>query len=137
MDQFSLKDIVTPAGIIALGFLVRQFVEVLKGLFKWIDAGNERKVAITVALVAYIVWYLSYGTTPAVDGWLALTSWIAVSLAALGANSAIDAGQSMLARTLAKATTPLPEPDPPAVTDTPEFPPEVPWVPPTPEVPTP
>lgn len=112
MDQFSLKDIVTPAGIVALGLLVRQFVEVLKGLIGWIDAGNERKVVILSALGAYAWWFGTYGQSFSVDGWLALMSWIAVSLAAMGANSLIDAGQQTLARTLAKSAA---EPDVPTL----------------------
>ena len=104
VGSLSLHDIVTPAGIVALGLIIRQFIEVAKGLapLSWLDAGNERKATILLALVAYIAWFLAYQTDPATDVFTALGSWVAVSLAAMGANEAIDAGQQTLARTIMK-----------------------------------
>lgn len=116
--NLNLHDIVTPAGIIALGLIIRQLVEVLKGLAptRWIDYGNERKVSIILAAVAYVAWFLAYGTSLATDGFTALTAFIAVALAAMGANSAIDAAQQTLATTLVKQSPALQTPALPPLT---------------------
>lgn len=100
----TLHDVVTPAGIIALGLLIRQVIEVGKGLapLRWIDAGNERKTAILLGLAVYVAWFLAYQTDPGRDVFVALSAWVAVSLSSIGANEAIDAGQQTVARIVLK-----------------------------------
>ena len=100
-DTIPFVQLVTPAGIVFAGVFVRQLIEILKGLGLlglggWIDAGNERKVSIVIAGLLYAGWAVGYGSVFPDDAWTAVLSWLAVALASMGANEAIDAGQQVL-----------------------------------------
>ena len=101
IESIPFADLVTPAGIVLAGVLTRQLIEILKGLGLlglggWIDAGNERKTGIILSASLYLAWAAAYARVLPDDVWTAALSWIAVALAAMGANEVIDAGQQVV-----------------------------------------
>lgn len=109
LDQIPFVALVTPAGIVFAGLFVRQLIEILKGLGLaglggWVDAGNERKTSIVLSAVLYVAWAVSFARLFPDDAWTAVLSWVAVSLASMGTNEAIDASQSVLRGVVAPAT---------------------------------
>lgn len=101
LDQIPFSALVLPAGIVFAGLFVRQLIEILKGLGLlgvggWIDAGNERKTSIVISGLLYLAWAASYARIFPDDAWTAVLSWIAVALASMGTNEAIDAGQAVV-----------------------------------------
>lgn len=101
--SFNPADLVTPAGIVVAGAIVRMVVELLKNLIAWIDNGRERAFTALVALLLYGYWYWSFASGVPNGAWLAFTAFLAVTATAFGVNEAIDAGQGQLAKVVVKA----------------------------------
>jgi hypothetical protein len=102
IDQLPLKELVTPAGIVLAGLLVRQVVEIAKKSFlPWLDAANERKGAVVVAAAIYVAWAAAYGSNLATDGWTAFAAFLAVAGGSIGANEGVDAARGQVAKNVA------------------------------------
>ena len=103
--EFSLAAANTAAGLLAVGILIRYFVEVVKTLFAWVDEGRERFVVVGCAAVVYVAWYFQYGQGSVPDAaFVALACALSVILTAFGTNTAVDAVNANIVRAGRKAT---------------------------------
>jgi len=60
-----------------------------------------------LSAVLYLAWAVSYARVFPDDAWTALLSWVAVALASMGMNEAIDASQGVLRGVIAPKPRPL------------------------------
>jgi hypothetical protein len=98
LGQIPLDQLTTAAGVAAAAIAIRQIIEIVKGSFKWLDDGNERKGAIILAALVYVAWLALYGKELGTDGPAAFAAFVACSTAAMGTNEALDAAKGVVAK---------------------------------------
>lgn len=89
--NLTLAALFTAGGAVAAAAVIRQLIEVLKVAFPAIDARiSGAGMAFVLSLVLYGLAWAAVGSRDAEGIFLAVLSWIACAVAAVGINSTVD-----------------------------------------------